>query len=207
MAWVRGYFSSCKGKKAGFEATTLVKLLKVWLLFSMIDFLIRLQEQEAIAFLFDYIISNQCTNKSDITCQKTSRETFTYNMHNSAQAKLTADIELQIIVCSYYLCYSRQPTETEKQLNAVYTAKVLTRQFCRALPVSSYTSRKQVLRLPTRFSPCRQCTITFVCCSLAYKPPKAALYSSRIVTYDVIYCAPDKCGRTNKQTNKQTWKT
>ena len=55
-------------------------------------------------------------NKSDITCLKTSRETFTYNTHNSAQAKLTA-VELHIIVTS--LCCNRHPTETEKQSIAV----------------------------------------------------------------------------------------
>ena len=39
-------------------------------------------------------------NKSDITCLKTSRETFTFNTHNSAQAKLhvSAAVELQITV-------------------------------------------------------------------------------------------------------------
>ena len=55
-------------------------------------------------------------NKSDITCLKTSRETFTYNTHNSAQAKLTA-VELHIIVTS--LCCNRHPTENEKQSIAV----------------------------------------------------------------------------------------
>ena len=42
-------------------------------------------------------ISNLGYNKSDITCLKTSREIL-YNTHNSAQAKLTAAVELQIIV-------------------------------------------------------------------------------------------------------------
>ncbi len=59
------------------------------------------------------------------------------------------------------------------------------------------------LQLPTRFSSSRQHTTTFICCSLAYKPPKAALYRSCIVTYDVIYCARNKCGRTDKQTEKR----
>ena len=54
-------------------------------------------------------------------------------------------------------------------------------------------------RLPTRFSPSKLHTTTFICCSLACKPPKAALYRSCIVTYDVIYCTRDKCGRANKR--------
>ena len=54
------------------------------------------------------------------------------------------------------------------------------------------------------FSPYRQHKTTFICCSLARKPPKAAIHCSCIVTYDVIFCARDKCGRTNRQTNKQT---
>ena len=41
------------------------------------------------------------------------------------------------------------------------------------------------LQLPTRFSSSRQHTTTFSCRSLAYKPSKAALYRSCIVTYDV----------------------
>ena len=41
-------------------------------------------------------------NKSDITCLTTSWETFTYNTHNSAQAKLTAAVELQITVTTNY---------------------------------------------------------------------------------------------------------
>ena len=63
---------------------------------------------------------------------------------------------------------------------------------------------QNMLRLPTTFSPSRQHKTTFICSSLACKPPKAVIHCSCIVTYDVIYCARDKCGRTNRQTNKQT---
>ena len=59
------------------------------------------------------------------------------------------------------------------------------------------------LRLPTKFSPSRQHKTTFICCSLACKPPKAAIHCSCIVTCDVIYCARDKCGHTDKQTNRR----
>ena len=37
-----------------------------------------------------------------------------------------------------------------------------------------------VLRLPTKFSLSRQHKTTFICCSLAYKPPKAAIHSTRL---------------------------
>ena len=42
-------------------------------------------------------IDGKLDNKFDITCLKTSRKIL-YNTHNSAQAKPTAAIELQMIV-------------------------------------------------------------------------------------------------------------
>ena len=68
---------------------------------------------------------------------------------------------------------------------------------------STNTSRKQDFYCCLQFSPSRQHTTTFICCSLAYKPPKAAIYCSCTVKYDKIhvYCTRDKCG-THKQTCK-----
>ena len=60
-------------------------------------------------------MKNVLRSKSDITCLITSRETFTYNTHNSAQAKLTAAVELQIIVTTNYATVAK----TEKQSNMI----------------------------------------------------------------------------------------
>ena len=65
-----------------------------------------------------------------------------------------------------------------------------------------FVAMLQFLWLPTIFSPSRQHKPTFICGSLAYKPPKAAIHCSCIVMYDFIYCAHNKCGCTNTQTNR-----
>ena len=48
------------------------------------------------------------------------------------------------------------------------------------------------LRLPTTLSPTRQQNTIFICCSLAYKPPKAAIHSARLsytLQLIVTFCA------------------